>query len=655
MNVAITELDPTVMTESGGIPLTPNPASELSAFFSLVNGFLESISSATSESTPLPEARPAEVTAAALSSSLTISAKDAANGPIIEQTSPPNAEPAVRKQPAQKESTSKEPVKKEEDTPPAFSPRSLSESAPVLLPALNLVQYHMAQAGPTNSSEPEPGPKTGSVGRASQRLDAAPLLTTFVAAAANSSEPKPELKTGSVERASQGVDAAPSATNLTAEGVMPLSGSQGGAPLNSPPQAETVSIAAARQVMSVEPVAFVLRLTPEAPEGRNTHQVTALKAQCDVPAPKVYPSSAPLPQSTSAPEQDPYCRPDALRLIPAEPLREHSAASPAALRADAIPKSGQTAKAAAPAPPMRPARVESPGSMPDNPSAPAMSLGRAMPTEEKHMAEMAQRSVAFVSGPDQRSRPELPSTKQEGASAKPQQQAPAAPKSADSPAISHTTPPRHPDREQGATQIEPKETKNETDGKRETPAPMPGAKHNDGSGAIFETAAGLPRPIRYVIDRPSSTESHDMKITPPEVRQPAAPQLARQISLKLAAADSTRVNVDLLERAGKVQVSVRTPDHELAKSLQADLGDLVSRLENKGFKTETWVPSGAVHQPSGSSGSNTGYAQSGHSGSSSSRNPNSQQQNESNHRQQGRWTAEFEETLAADEKKSENL
>jgi hypothetical protein len=116
------------------------------------------------------------------------------------------------------------------------------------------------------------------------------------------------------------------------------------------------------------------------------------------------------------------------------------------------------------------------------------------------------------------------------------------------------------------------------------------------------------------------------------------------------------VNLDLIEKAGKVQVTVRTPDHELAKSLQTDLGDLIGRLESKGFKTESWIPS-TIHQaaaPAQSTNSNGGFNQPQHSGGGQGGGQQRHQQNGSNQRQQARWTAQMEETLSADEARSES-
>ncbi len=159
-----------------------------------------------------------------------------------------------------------------------------------------------------------------------------------------------------------------------------------------------------------------------------------------------------------------------------------------------------------------------------------------------------------------------------------------------------------------------------------------------------------------VARRPALGTSPPKLATDPEIKAPVAPLPARQISLKLSG-DSTRVNVEVSERAGKIQVSVRTPDHELTRSLQTELGELVGRLESKGFKTETWIPP-ATHgasPPQGvDSGSATGQEQSGHSGPGSGNGGQRQGQNDSNQRQQARWTAELERTLSAKEKRSES-
>jgi hypothetical protein len=94
---------------------------------------------------------------------------------------------------------------------------------------------------------------------------------------------------------------------------------------------------------------------------------------------------------------------------------------------------------------------------------------------------------------------------------------------------------------------------------------------------------------------------------------------------------------------------VRTADQDLAQSLQTNLGELVGRLEDKGFKAETWAPiaaphgSAAVREPSNSANSQN---QSEHSAYQGGQQDQRQGQRESNQRQQERWKMQFEETLS---------
>ena len=135
-----------------------------------------------------------------------------------------------------------------------------------------------------------------------------------------------------------------------------------------------------------------------------------------------------------------------------------------------------------------------------------------------------------------------------------------------------------------------------------------------------------------------------------EIGPTVQPQPARQISLKLTGPDSTKVDLQLTDRAGKLQVAVRTPDHALAKSMQSDLSELVGRLENRGFKAEAWIPTSGRHaeatatpqQFSQGNSQNHPDRQSGGPGSGAQQ--QRQGQNESNQRQQARWKTQLNET-----------
>ena len=99
-----------------------------------------------------------------------------------------------------------------------------------------------------------------------------------------------------------------------------------------------------------------------------------------------------------------------------------------------------------------------------------------------------------------------------------------------------------------------------------------------------------------------------------------------------------------------MQVAVRTEDHELAKSLQTNLGDLVGRLDAKGYKTETWLPS-AVHSSMESalaSNTSSGQQQPGqHADSQPGREHPRQAHDQPRHR--ARWIAQLEQTMSSEE------
>ena len=48
--------------------------------------------------------------------------------------------------------------------------------------------------------------------------------------------------------------------------------------------------------------------------------------------------------------------------------------------------------------------------------------------------------------------------------------------------------------------------------------------------------------------------------------------------------------MQIVERDGKVQVTVRGSDTQLNSALRGELAELVHTLDQKGYKTETWTP-----------------------------------------------------------------
>jgi hypothetical protein len=72
--------------------------------------------------------------------------------------------------------------------------------------------------------------------------------------------------------------------------------------------------------------------------------------------------------------------------------------------------------------------------------------------------------------------------------------------------------------------------------------------------------------------------------------QPSAGRPMRELSLQISSAGDQKVDVRLVERAGEVHVSVRTPDAELAHEMRQELGSLTGKLAQSGFGAEQFTP-----------------------------------------------------------------
>jgi len=79
-------------------------------------------------------------------------------------------------------------------------------------------------------------------------------------------------------------------------------------------------------------------------------------------------------------------------------------------------------------------------------------------------------------------------------------------------------------------------------------------------------------------------------LEPAAALEPPTPSAARDIKLQVGGEGDRRVEVRVMERGGDVHVAVRTPDVRLAGELREDLPVLTARLEQTGFRTETWHP-----------------------------------------------------------------
>lgn len=149
-------------------------------------------------------------------------------------------------------------------------------------------------------------------------------------------------------------------------------------------------------------------------------------------------------------------------------------------------------------------------------------------------------------------------------------------------------------------------------------------------------------------DRVSESIAADPKQIQVSANSHAQP--AREINLKLEDANAARVDVRLTQRAGRVQVVVRSQDPQLGKSLQRGLGDLVNRLEHGGFKTESWIPSAVrEHQRSASAPYLRSDGRFEPPGSGTRDQEQHPPRQSPKHRQRFHWAANLEEILLAEE------
>ncbi|MCP5119819.1 MAG: hypothetical protein GY953_54165 [bacterium] len=163
-----------------------------------------------------------------------------------------------------------------------------------------------------------------------------------------------------------------------------------------------------------------------------------------------------------------------------------------------------------------------------------------------------------------------------------------------------------------------------------------------------EAGSGEPAHKTGLTKQPQAPETHQ-SAQADEVRRGSGSATRIDLDLRSRASDS--VNLQLVERGGKVHVAVRTPDPQLAGSLQDGLPRLVSRVEQRGFQAETWTPGEAASSSAASREVSTTESDSGRDpgGEKDSRDGHGGQQQQGRRRQDPpAWMEEFERNLSED-------
>ena len=106
-----------------------------------------------------------------------------------------------------------------------------------------------------------------------------------------------------------------------------------------------------------------------------------------------------------------------------------------------------------------------------------------------------------------------------------------------------------------------------------------------------EAPARAPQSFTKSSSAPEVKGSAPMPETELQAKPTIRSEPAREISIRIPSADNGNVDVQIVERDGKVQVTVRGSDTQLNTALRGELTELVHTLDQKGYKTETWTPS----------------------------------------------------------------
>jgi hypothetical protein len=150
------------------------------------------------------------------------------------------------------------------------------------------------------------------------------------------------------------------------------------------------------------------------------------------------------------------------------------------------------------------------------------------------------------------------------------------------------------------------------------------------AGPVAPAAGNAASPERPAAAAPAPPAAS----VPEDPATPPARPAAHDIQLQVGGPGDSRVEVRVTERAGDVHVSVSTPDARLAGDLRQDLPALASRLEQSGFRAETWRPDAGERQhlaepPAGGS-AQEGEGQPRQNGREQQRDPQQQQNDPDN-------------------------
>ena len=206
------------------------------------------------------------------------------------------------------------------------------------------------------------------------------------------------------------------------------------------------------------------------------------------------------------------------------------------------------------------------------------------------------------------------------------------------------------DGDQGGSLAQDPAPKDAEKSKATSDAPAQNPPTADGSTPIRTGAGSLDAPGQPAVElsqsgsRPSDQTARTVESA--SLPQPTPPQgPMKELSIRMEAAEGQKVDVRFVQRAGDLQIAVKSGDDITTQGLRHGLSDLANRLNETGYHAETWRP-GQQAPPESSSTSSENQSQSDGSQSNSGGPQQDRGQRHNNPSNRPPWIDELESNLS---------
>jgi hypothetical protein len=123
----------------------------------------------------------------------------------------------------------------------------------------------------------------------------------------------------------------------------------------------------------------------------------------------------------------------------------------------------------------------------------------------------------------------------------------------------------------------------------------------------------------------------------------------KDLAVRVESAQGQSVDIRIVQRAGDLQIAVKSDDTNTTQGLRQGLTELSNRLNESGYQAETWRPGHAAATAESAAESGNSSQHQSPSGDAQSQSGSSQQnrgQRDNNPSNRPRWIQELESNLA---------